>query len=132
MRQLRLPYPDAEELFRRMVFNVICYNCDDHTKNISFLMDRNGEWRLSPAYDVTYAYNPDNRWLKAHQMSVNGKRENLSEEDLLAVANEMNIKKAKSIIASVKDAASLWPEFADETGMPRNQTESIGRLIKSR
>jgi serine/threonine-protein kinase HipA len=129
MRQLRLPYPDGEELFRRMVFNVICFNCDDHTKNISFLMNKNGEWRLSPAYDVTYAYNPENRWLKQHQMAVNGKREHISRSDLLNVANEMNIKKPLEIITSVQEMASKWFGFADSAGIPRNQAEKIGRLI---
>jgi serine/threonine-protein kinase HipA len=129
MRQLRLPYPDAEELFRRMVFNVICFNCDDHTKNISFLMDKAGEWRLSPAYDVTYAYNPDNRWLKQHQMAVNGKRENIYRGDLLKVASEMNIKKPLEIITNVQSAASNWAHHAQKADMPISQIEKIGRLI---
>jgi len=131
MRQLRLHYPDAEELYRRMVFNVICFNCDDHTKNISFLMNKNGEWRLSPAYDVTYAYNPENRWLKQHQMAVNGKRENIYRGDLLTLASEMNIKKPLEIIASVQESASKWMEFAAIAGMPENQAEKINRLINA-
>jgi serine/threonine-protein kinase HipA len=129
MRQLRLPYPDAEELFRRMVFNVLCFNCDDHTKNISFLMDKTGEWRLSPAYDMTYAYNPDNRWLKQHQMAVNGKRENVYRGDLLKVASDMNIKKPLEIISAVQNAASNWAEHAEKADMPINQIEKIDRLI---
>lgn len=129
MRQLRLPYPDAEELFRRMVFNVICFNCDDHTKNISFLMNKRGEWKLSPAYDVTYAYNPDNRWLKQHQLSVNGKRENIYRADLLKVASEMNIKKPLEIISAIQEAASKWDEFASTAGIPESQATAIGRLI---
>lgn len=129
MRQLRLPYPDAEELFRRMVFNVICFNCDDHTKNISFLMDKRGEWRLSPAYDVTYAYNPENRWLKQHQMAVNGKRENIYRGDLLKVASEMNIKRALDIIASVQQTVANWSKYAEEAGMPIGQIDKIDRLI---
>ncbi len=129
MRQLRLPYPDAEELFRRMVFNVICFNCDDHTKNISFLMDKQGEWRLSPAYDMTYAYNPENRWLKQHQMAVNGKRENIYRGDLLKVASEMNIKRALDIIASVQQTVANWSKYAEEAGMPIGQIDKIDRLI---
>jgi serine/threonine-protein kinase HipA len=131
MRQLRLPYPDAEELFRRMVFNVICFNCDDHTKNISFLMNKRGEWKLSPAYDVTYAYNPDNRWLKQHQLSVNGKRENIHRADLLKVASEMNIKKPLEIISDVQEAASKWKGFAALAGMPNGQITAIDELINS-
>ena len=87
MRQLRLPYRDAEELLRRMCFNVIARNQDDHTKNISFLMDENGEWALSPAYDVTYAYDPANKWMKDHQMSINGKRKDIKRSDMVALAN---------------------------------------------
>ncbi|MCF8275501.1 MAG: type II toxin-antitoxin system HipA family toxin [Flavobacteriales bacterium] len=129
MRQLRLPYPDAEELFRRMAFNVISFNCDDHTKNISFLMDKRGEWRLSPAYDVTYAYHPENRWLKQHQMAVNGKRENIYRGDLLKVASEMNIKKPLEIISAVHEAAAKWNGFAEQAGIPENQASAIGNLI---
>ncbi|HHG85683.1 MAG TPA: type II toxin-antitoxin system HipA family toxin, partial [Bacteroidetes bacterium] len=91
MRQMRLPYPEAEQLYIRMIFNVIARNQDDHTKNISFLMDPKGKWTLSPAYDVTYAFDPNNKWLRRHQLSVNGKREGIILEDLLAVAREMNI-----------------------------------------
>ena len=75
MRLLRLPYTDAEQFYIRMVFNVIARNQDDHTKNISFLMNKSGIWSLAPAYDVTYAYNPTNKWISKHQMAVNGKRE---------------------------------------------------------
>jgi serine/threonine-protein kinase HipA len=129
MRQLRLPYMDAEELFRRMVFNVLCFNCDDHTKNISFLMDKQGEWRLSPAYDVTYAYHPENRWLKQHQMAVNGKRENIYRADMLKVASEMNIKKPLEIISSVQNAAGKWREFAERASIPEIQAAAIDKLI---
>ena len=92
-------------------------------------MDKKGVWRLSPAYDITYAYNPDNRWLRAHQMSVNGKRENIYRGDLLTVASEMNIKKPLEIISSVQEAASNWTVFASQAGMPDGQAEKIGRLI---
>lgn len=129
MRQLRLPYSDAEELFRRMVFNALCFNCDDHTKNLSFLMDKRGEWRLSPAYDVTYAYNPENRWLKQHQMAVNGKRENIYRADLLKVASEMNIKRALEIIASVQNTITEWAKYAEQAGMPIGQIDKIDKLI---
>jgi len=108
MRQLRLPYTDAEELFRRMVFNVVARNQDDHTKNISFLMDRQGRWHLSPAYDMSWAYNPTGGWTNTHQMSINNKWDNITREDLLKVAYEMNIKRAKHIIDQVVDAVSQW------------------------
>lgn len=129
MRQIRLPYSDMEELYRRMVFNVMSRNQDDHTKNISFLMFPNDEWQLSPAYDVTYAYNPDNFWLKAHQMSVNGKRENILLEDLLAVAKNINLKKPKPIIEQCNDVLSNWKDYAVKAGIENNQIEQIGNQI---
>ena len=112
MRRLRLPYADAEEFFRRMVFNVVARNQDDHTKNISFLMDKTGTWRLSPAYDMSWAYNPSGEWTSAHQMSINNKYDAITREDLLKVAYEMNIKKATKIIDQVVDAVSHWPTLA--------------------
>ena len=114
MRRLRLTYPEAEELYRRMVFNVVARNQDDHTKNISFLMNRKGEWRLSPAYDMSWAYNPNGGWTATHQMSINGKWDSISREDLLAVASEMNVKHAKLIIDQVVEAVSQWPRLARE------------------
>ena len=112
MRQLRLPYTDAEEFFRRMVFNVVARNQDDHTKNISFLMDKQGRWHLSPAYDMSWAYNPNGGWTNTHQMSINNKWDNITREDLLKVAYEMNIKRAKLIIDQVVDAVSQWSYLA--------------------
>lgn len=112
MRELRLPYADAEQMFRRMVFNVIAENRDDHTKNISFLMDKTGKWRLSPAYDMTYAFDPANKWIGAHQLSVNGKRTEIKKEDMIEVATKMNIKKPLEIIEQVEDSIGRWNEFA--------------------
>ncbi|PJJ10370.1 serine/threonine-protein kinase HipA [Flavobacterium sp. 1] len=129
MRQMKLPYSDMEELYRRMVFNVMSRNQDDHTKNISFLMFPNGEWKLSPAYDVTYAYNPDNFWLKAHQMSVNGKRENILLEDLLAVAKNINLKKPKPIIDLCNQVLSDWSDYAVKSGIESAQIEQIGKQL---
>lgn len=125
MRLLLLPYSAAEALFRRMVFNVVAKNQDDHTKNISFLMNRDGQWKLAPAYDVTYAFNPDSRWVFQHQMSVNGKRQNINDTDFEAVAKNMNIKKYKIIIEEVKEAVRQWPRFASEAGVPDNQIHGI-------
>lgn len=125
MRVLRLSYPNAEQLFRRMVFNVMAHNQDDHTKNISFLMNRQGRWRLAPAYDVTYAYNPENRWIFQHQMSVNGKRHDITRNDLIEVARSMNIKKYNEIIDDVKAAVQQWERFAIMAGVPDLQVELI-------
>jgi serine/threonine-protein kinase HipA len=125
MRQMKLSYSDAEELYRRMVFNVLSRNQDDHTKNISFLMFPDGKWQLSPAYDITFAYNPDNFWLKAHQMSVNGKRENIKLEDLLAVAKNVNIKKPLDIIQKCNYAISNWKKYAQQAGIDTIQIKQI-------
>jgi len=129
MRQLKLPYSQMEELLRRMVFNVIARNQDDHTKNISFLMDKDGNWSLSPAYDITYAYDPANKWMKAHQMSINGKRENINGEDILELAKNMNIKKAANIIDEVIESVSKWKIFANEAGIPNEQIDAIEKTL---
>lgn len=129
MRELRLSYSDAEQLYLRMVFNVIARNQDDHTKNISFLMDTSGKWKLSPAYDVTYAYNPENKWIARHQMSVNGKREGIDQSDLLNVAKQMNIKKPKEIIMQVKETMINWKYFAQEAQMPEKQALILERTF---
>lgn len=127
MRILRLPYPEAEELYRRMVFNVMARNQDDHTKNISFLMNKQNQWKLSPAYDVTFAFDPQNKWMHQHQLSVNGKRQHIQLVDLLALAKEMNIKKPKDIILQVQQALLQWADFADAARMPIEQIEYIGK-----
>lgn len=128
MRQLRLPYVEAEEFFRRMVFNVVARNQDDHTKNISFLMDKQGRWHLSPAYDMSWAYNPAGGWTNTHQMSINNKWDNITREDLLHVANEMNIKRAKTIIDQVVDAVSQWPRLAaGYSDIPKTTIDAIER-----
>lgn len=125
MRRLRLPYSQAQEMFRRMVFNVIVRNQDDHTKNISFLMNQNGQWRLSPAYDMGYAYNPSGTWTKTHQMSINGKFDDLTRKDLLECATANNIKNAPEIIDQICEMASGWPELARECGVPQNMIDAI-------
>ena len=127
MRQLKLHYPDAEQLFTRMVFNVVAKNLDDHTKNISFLMDKSGTWKLAPAYDVTYSYNPYSKWTHRHQMSINGKRDKISTEDILKVAKEMNIKKAKSIVDKVEEVVNNWSVFAAECEIPKSQIDEIAK-----
>ena len=132
MRLLGLAYPDAVEFFRRMCFNVVARNCDDHTKNTSFLMDPQGEWHLSPAYDITFAYNPANLWLKQHQMSVCGKRSDITRDDLLAVAKEMNIKKADAIIDEVVAGVKKWKTFAKKAEMDVRQTEVIKGMLRTR
>lgn len=128
MRLLGLPYPDAVEMFRRMCFNVVARNLDDHTKNTSFLMDPQGVWHLSPAYDITYAYDPKNVWLKQHQMSINGKRLDITRADLLAVAKEMNIKKAETIIDEVVAGVKTWKKCAKKAEVDMKQVAAIAGL----
>ena len=125
MRALRLPYTQATEMFRRMVFNVVVRNQDDHTKNISFLMDEGGRWRLSPAYDMGFAYNPDGGWTNTHQMSINEKFDNITRKDLLACAARNNIKDAASIIDEICDIAAGWPTIAANYGVPQKTIDSI-------
>ena len=127
MRQLRLSYPEAEQMFRRVVFNVAARNQDDHTKNIAFLMDRSGLWRLAPAFDVTYAYNPLGRWTSRHQMSLNGRRDGFTMEDFLAVGQEMSIRKPGLIVEEVEAAVGDWTSFAEAAGVPEQQAAGIGR-----
>ena len=117
MRALRLPYSEAQEMFRRMVFNVVVRNQDDHTKNISFLMNESGKWRLSPAYDMGYAYNPNGRWTATHQMSINGKYDEITRKDLLIFAQQNNIKEAADTIDDTCEVVSHWPEIANDCGV---------------
>jgi serine/threonine-protein kinase HipA len=125
MRALRLSYSAATEMFRRMVFNVVVRNQDDHTKNISFLMEENGKWRLSPAYDMGYAYNPNGGWTSSHQMSINGKFDDISREDLIVFARQNNIKDAEVIIDEVCETASRWPQMAKACGVPQTMVDRI-------
>jgi len=114
LRHLGLPMAAIEELFRRMVFNLVARNQDDHVKNIAFLMNQQGQWALAPAYDLTYSYNPEGAWTSQHQMSVNGKRDGFVREDLRAAAKVGLMKRgrAETILTEVCAAVVRWPEFA--------------------
>lgn len=125
MRKLRLSYSEAKEMFRRIVFNVVIRNQDDHTKNISFLMEEDGKWHLSPAYDMGYAYNPDGGWTATHQMSINGKFDNITREDLLELASHNNIKDAVTIIDEVCEVASHWENIGKECDVPLEIIDAI-------
>ena len=129
MRQLKLNKAEIAEQYRRMLFNIITKNLDDHTKNISFLMTPDGKWRLSPAYDVTYAHNPAGKWTNKHQMSLQGKRDHFSKEDFIAVANLIGIAKPKAIIDELLNAAKQWPRFAKRAGVRKNIIIEIGAWI---
>lgn len=125
MRTLKLGRDEAVQFFRRMVFNVIARNQDDHTKNIGFLLDTDGTWYLSPAYDITWSYLPGNFWVDSHQMTINGKRDNFTLDDLLAVANQVKGLNAAGIIREVHDAVARWPEIAREVGVSAAMIEAI-------
>lgn len=122
---LRLPETALEEGFRRMVFNVLAANCDDHTKNLSFLMDESGKWQLAPAYDVTHAYNPKGEWTYQHLMSVNGKFQDITRADLEAVGDRFLIPGYRRIIKSVSEAVGRWPEFAGAAGLPPAEIQRV-------
>ena len=129
IRALGLPHEAAEQQFRRMVFNVVARNQDDHVKNIAFLMDRDGRWSLSPAFDMVYAHNPSGRWTAQHQMSINGKRDRITVEDLRQVAAVASLKRgrAEAILAEVVEAVRAWPELAARAGVDEERITRIGR-----
>ncbi len=129
MRLLGLPYPQAEQLFRRMVFNVISRNCDDHTKNFAFIMDKNGVWKLSPAFDVCHSYRPGSTWVSQQSLSVNGKRQNIIRDDFIAVAKRMNIKKAASIVSQINEVVNNWPKYAEETKVNPALRDAISKTL---
>jgi serine/threonine-protein kinase HipA len=127
MRKLRLSKAEATEQYRRMVFNIVARNLDDHTKNISFLMGDNGKWMLSPAYDVIYSHNPAGKWTNQHQMSVNGKRDHFSKQELIAVAESISLSKPEDIINDVLTAVTNWPEYAKEASINKNTILDISK-----
>jgi len=130
-RRLGLPQPDVTELFRRAVFNILSRNQDDHTKNIAFLMDRRGAWRLAPAYDLIYAYNPSGAWTSRHQMTLNGKRDAFETKDILAAATHADLRppKAKDVIREVHAAVADWEKYAAAAGVfPTARREILSHL----
>jgi serine/threonine-protein kinase HipA len=129
MRRLLLPYTDAEQLYRRMVFNVMARNCDDHTKNFSFSMDKTGQWKLAPAFDVCHSYRPGSTWVSQHSLSINGKRKNITRADLLVVAKNMNIKKADTIINQVNAVVSRWNDFSVQTNVNTDLKDAITKTL---
>jgi serine/threonine-protein kinase HipA len=114
MRMLRLTYPEAEQMFRRMVFNVLATNYDDHTKNFSFMLKKDENWRLAPAYDLCFSFDPYNLWVSQQTLSVNGKRLNIKKEDLMTIAKDNNIKKGAKIIEDVNSVVKSWKKYAEQ------------------
>lgn len=131
IRRLQLPQKDLEQMVLRAIFNVVGRNCDDHVKNITFIMNRKGEWSLAPAYDLTYAWNPAGTWTSQHQMSINGKRENINREDLIAFAEKADLKKEKTnfLIEKVIDTFSRWQEFADRAEIDHHTVAKINKNL---
>jgi len=132
MKQLGPPRLDLEQQVLRVIFNVPARNRDDHVKNIAFLMNRRGEWRLSPAYDVTYAWDLKGEWTSRHQMSVNGKRDGFLKEDLVALAGQAGVKvrRAHTMIDQVLAALKKWEIFAEEAGVEEERMESIEKSFR--
>ncbi len=129
MRKLYLSKADAAEQYRRMLFNVLARNLDDHTKNIAFLMRPDGQWQLSPAYDMIYSHNPIGEWTNQHQMTVNGKRDNVTREDLIKIGESISLSKPDVILAEVVAAVEKWPVFARQTGVEKVMTKEIENAI---
>lgn len=131
MREMKLPMIDIEQFFSRMVFNCVAVNQDDHVKNISFLMDRRGKWRLSPAYDVTYSYDVTNKWLSAHQMTINGKKSDINLTDLLEVGEKMGLKKKKcmDIISKISLVVSNFEKYAKEANIREKTYADIKKIL---
>ncbi len=125
MRILRLKYPEAEQMFRRMIFNVLATNCDDHTKNFSFRLKKGGEWELAPAYDVCYSYDPQNIWVSQQTLSVNGKHKNINKRDLMSIAKANNIKKGEKVIEEINTIVKNWIDFANRAKVKKELLQTI-------
>lgn len=130
MRNLKLQYPDREQQFKRLVFKVLAKVTDDHVKNDGYLMSKDGVWHLSPAYDLTYTYDPDGYVEKMHKIKINGKNENISFDDVMAVAEYAEINTGKDIIEEVAKAVSQWPVFAKEAGINNSLINEIGQHLR--
>lgn len=133
IRILRLPSHDMDQQFRRTVFNIMVRNQDDHVKNIAFLMNRKGEWRLSPAFDVSYAYNPSGPWTSQHQMSLGGKRDHFQLDDLVEFGRFCDIKPgtASRIIDEIQRVVLDWPAYAGRAGVPDAMANAIARAMRT-
>ena len=133
IRKLDMPMATIEEQFRRMTFNIIGRNQDDHVKNIAFLMDKSGNWSLSPAFDMTYSYNPQGDWTSRHQMSLNSKRDDFEMEDFITCAKNVSMKRgrAEEIVHEVQAAVLKWKQFADKSGVSPDVADGISKTLRT-
>jgi len=132
IKRLQLPMRDVEQQFRRMVFNVVARNQDDHVKNIAFLMDKQGNWTLAPAFDVTYSYQPAGRWTSMHQMTLNGKRDGFELADFIAVEKVAGLKRgqAKAILHDVQQVVACWRDYAGTAGVSQDHRDKIHNALR--
>ncbi len=132
IKSLNLPAEDIEQQVRRTLFNIIARNQDDHVKNIGFVMDKKGEWRLSPAFDVAYNYNPQGSWTSKHQISLGGKCDGFDLSDLVAFGEFVGLKtrKVKSIIAEIIDVVKQWTKFAEQAKVHDEHVAQIQRTLR--
>ncbi len=130
MRKMKLSKRQQLQLYRRMVFNVITRNQDDHTKNIAFLMQSDGSWSLSPAFDMTHSYNPSGQWTDRHQMTINGKRDNFSIDDLIRVAETGDIKRPRAVIQEVSEVVRQWPDYAKDAAVGKSNILAIEKDLR--
>lgn len=129
MRELKLTYADMEQMYRRMVFNVIARNCDDHTKNFSFMMKQGGKWELAPAYDLCHAYRPGSEWVSRHALSINGKRNDISKKDLLITGESAGLRKPSEIIGEINHTVNNFRKFAGEVLVTPKLRDEIGKTL---
>ena len=132
MKRLQLSYRQFEQQYRRMLFNVVARNHDDHVKNFSFLMNKDGNWQISPAYDLCFSYSPGGTWTNVHQSSINGKFDNFTKDDLLNFAKTFGIKKAIGILEEVLSAVDQWPKIAAEIDIPQETIQFINKQLKTK
>ncbi|MFZ1063639.1 MAG: type II toxin-antitoxin system HipA family toxin [Acidimicrobiales bacterium] len=130
VRQLGLGLDSLAQAYRRMVFNVVAVNRDDHAKNFAFLRSREGDWELAPAFDVTHAYHPSSQWTSRHNLRVNGRTEDITRDDLVAVGERHDVPGFKQIVREVAEVVARWPDFADEAGVDDTTREAIGRDLE--
>jgi len=129
MRELKLTYQDMEQMFRRMAFNVIARNCDDHTKNFSFRLKQGAKWELAPAYDVCHAYRPGSEWVSQHALSINEKRKNITKQDLMVIGSTIKSKRANEIINEINNHVNNWLKYANEVDVSPKLRDGIAKTL---